>query len=130
MFCYIFLADSRPVSVTYSDDGVDTLITEHYPSLTEQLDKLSRELKASHLKSYTGLSALQSTTKHVSSHMKHNERFIADMLNALHNTSQSLNQLNSNIMHKIEEEHLESWLERPIKMQGKPTASNQVARPV
>ena len=106
------------MSVTYSDDGVDTLITDHYEVLTERLDTLTTELKSSHLKSYSGLSGLKEATKHLSSHMEYNKQCIAHMVAALHQTNASLNELNSTIVHKIEEEHLESWLDRPIKMQG------------
>lgn len=132
MFCLclaLFLhvhvtADSRSISVTYSDDGVETLITDHCDSLTSQLNQLTSELKGSHLKGYTGLAALQESSKHISAHMRHNEMFIAGMLAALHEASHSLNELNKTIVHKIEEEHLETWLERPIKMQGSFGANN------
>ena len=90
--------------------------------MTQQLEDLNRELKASHFKNYSGLSGLQEATKHLSAHMKHNEEFIAQMLAAFHQTSRSLNQLNKTIVHKVEEEHLESWLDRPIAMQGKALA--------
>lgn len=106
------------MSVTYSDDGVDSLITDHYLSLTDRVNKVTNELKSSHFKNFTSLADIRVTSEHVSSHLKYNEEFVAKMLNAMHQTSQSLNLLNSTIIKKIEEEQLETWLERPIKSQG------------
>jgi len=107
-----------PISVAFLDDGVDSLISDHYQTLTDMLSKRVEELTSGHFKSYTQLSVLQQTANHISSHMKHNEDFLLKMSKALEITMNSLSKLNKTIINKIEEEHLQTWLSTPITSQG------------
>ncbi|KAF6040866.1 hypothetical protein EB796_000849 [Bugula neritina] len=106
-----------PISVAFLDDGVDSLISDHYQTLTDMLSKRVEELTSGHFKSYTQLSVLQQTANHISSHMKHNEDFLLKMSKALEITMNSLSKLNKTIINKIEEEHLQTWLSTPITSQ-------------
>ena len=116
--CGVGFVDDNSISVTYTDEGTDKLISDHYQSLMEQINKRVTELKSSHFKDYTGLSSLQNTSKHLFSHLKYNEDFLSNVCHALSETSKSLNMLNAAIIEKLEAENLQSWLDRPIASQG------------
>lgn len=108
-----------PISVTYLDDGVDTLITNHCEALISKFDKHTTELKSTPLKDYNGNERLNQLVKHTVAHLEYNEQFLQDMINAFSTARKSLDSLNSTLIEKIREEDLESWLDRPLKDQGK-----------
>lgn len=106
----MFSIAGSPVSVTYSDDGVDTLIRDHYTSLVSQLQCQRDRLTSSSLREYTHLEELTDLSKHLSSHLNFNKEHLSSLVKGISETRQELDLLNSCILEKIKNEGVESWV--------------------